>query len=155
VGGSIGYRPWRTVVPLLLVDCSLLLDAAVEPGGGDGDVCHWLMFGRQLGQRVGLLISGDAGVSGYPVYHYLYYVGSEGECCIADQGSYFLPGAMVETCRPGNGGLIVRKDVDVMPALQNYGIECCQSQSDGIIDGFSSGCSKHRGESPWPCVCAA
>jgi hypothetical protein len=64
-----------------------------------------------------LLISGDAGVSGYPVYRYLYYVGSEGEHCIADQGCYFLPGAAFETCRAGNGGLVVGKNVDVMPAL--------------------------------------
>jgi hypothetical protein len=116
VGGGIGRRPWHTAVPLLPVDCGLLPDAAVEPGGGDGDTCHWLTFGRQVGQRVGLLVSGDAGVSGYPVYRYLYYVGSEGQCLIVDQGYYFLPGATVETCRAGNGGLVVGKNVDVMPA---------------------------------------
>jgi hypothetical protein len=49
------------------------------------------------------------------VYHYLYYVGWEGERHIADQGCYFLPGAAVETCRAGNSGLVVGKDVDVMP----------------------------------------
>jgi hypothetical protein len=92
VGGSRGRRLWRTVVPLLPVDCGLLPDVAAEPGGGDGDTCHWLTFGHQLGQHIGLLISGDAGVSGYPVYHYLYYVGSEGERRIAYQGGYFLPG---------------------------------------------------------------
>jgi hypothetical protein len=83
-----------TVVPLLPVGCGLLLDAAVEPGGGDGDACRWLTFGRQLGQRVGLLVSGDASVSGYPVYRYLYHVGSEGERRVANLGGDFLPGAM-------------------------------------------------------------
>jgi hypothetical protein len=116
VRGGIGHRPRHSVVPLLPLDCSLLPDAAVEPGGADGDAYRWLMFGHQLGQCVGLLVSGDAGVSGYPVYHYLYYVGSEGERCIADQGSYFLPGAAVEICRAGNGSLVAGKNVDVMPA---------------------------------------
>jgi hypothetical protein len=89
---------------------------AAEPGGGDGDAWHWLTFGRQLGQRIGLLVSGDACVSGYPVYHYLYHVGLEGERRITDQGGNFLPRATVETCRVGNGGLVVGKNVDVMPA---------------------------------------
>jgi hypothetical protein len=83
---------------LLPVDCSLLPDTAVEPGGGDGDTCHWLMFSCQLGQRIGLLVSGDASVSGYPVYHYLYHMGSEGKRHIMDQGGDFLPAAMVKTC---------------------------------------------------------
>jgi hypothetical protein len=107
VGGGIGSRLWRVVVPLLPVGCGLLPDAAAEPGGGDGDACRWLTFGRQLGQRIGLLISGDASVSGYPVYRYLYHVGSEGERRVANQGGDFLPGAVVETCRAGNGGLVV------------------------------------------------
>jgi hypothetical protein len=74
VGGGIGSRPCCLIVPLLPVSCGLLPDAAAEPGGGDGDACRWLTFGRQLGQRVGLLVSGDTSVSGYPVYHYLYHV---------------------------------------------------------------------------------
>jgi hypothetical protein len=82
VGGGIGHRLWRSDILLLPVDCSLLPDAAAEPGGGDGEACHWLMFGHQLGQHVGLLISGDTGMSGYPVYRYLNYMGSEGECLI-------------------------------------------------------------------------
>jgi hypothetical protein len=116
VRGGIGRRAWRTVIPVLPLDCSLLPDAPMEPGGGDGDAYYWLTFCRQLGQRVGLLVSGDAGVSGYPVYCYLYYVGSEGERHIVDQGGYFLPGAAVETCRAGDGSLVVRKNVDVTPA---------------------------------------
>jgi hypothetical protein len=116
VRGGIGRRPWRTVVPLLPLDCGLLPDAAAELSGGDGDAYRWLTFGCQLGQHVSLLSSGHAGVSWYRVYRYLYYVGSEGERRIADQGGYFLPGATVETCRAGNGSLVVGKNVDVMPA---------------------------------------
>jgi hypothetical protein len=89
---------------------------AAEPGGRDGDVYYWLMFSHQLGQHIGLLISGDASVSRYTVYHYLYHMGLEGEHHIADQGSNFQPRAMVETCQAGNGSLVVGKNVDVMPA---------------------------------------
>jgi hypothetical protein len=115
VAGGIGCRPWRIVIPLLPVSCGLLPDAAAELGGGDGDAYRWLIFGHQLSQCIGLLVSGDAGVSGYPVYHFLYNVGSEGEYRIADQGNDFLPGAAVETCQAGNGSLVVGKHVDVMP----------------------------------------
>jgi hypothetical protein len=82
----------------LLVSCGLLPDAVAELGGGDGDMCHWLIFGHQLVQCVGLLISRDASMSRYPVYYYLYYVGSEGKCYIADQAGHFLPRAIVKTC---------------------------------------------------------
>jgi hypothetical protein len=116
VGGGIGSRPWCVIVPLLPVGCGLLPDAAAEPGGGDGDAYHWLTFGHQHSQRIGLLVSGDASVSGYPVYRYLYHMGSEGERRVMNQGGDFLPRAMVETCQAGNGGLVVGKNVDVTPA---------------------------------------
>jgi hypothetical protein len=86
-----------------------------KPGGGDGDACHWLTFGYQLVQCIGLLISGDTSISSYPVSYYLCYIVSEGKCCIADWASYFLPWPAVKTCQPGNGSLVVGKNVDVMP----------------------------------------
>jgi hypothetical protein len=98
VGGGIHCRPWPIVVPLLPVSHGLLPDSVSKPGGRDGDGGRSLSLSRQLGQHIGLLVSGDAGVSGYTVYSCLYSVGSEGERHVSDQGCCFQSGATVAIC---------------------------------------------------------